>query len=95
MKGSPVRVRASAYLLFCSDFLGSGGGRHLLWPSLDAFRVRNGYVKDPLRLDGEAQLRADKRSTAFKAFLDMARDPTAFLVRAGGRVLQVNGSILA
>jgi hypothetical protein len=47
-----------------------------------------------LRLQDVAQLRTEKRPAAFQAFVEMARRPTAYAVKAGGRWLPVDGAVL-
>jgi hypothetical protein len=47
-----------------------------------------------LRLVNTVQLRANKRSPAFAAFLEIARAPNAYAVRVAGREKPVDGAIL-
>jgi hypothetical protein len=47
MKGSSVRVRASAFCSFPGSFVGQGNDRAALTTLLSGSRVRDGYVRDP------------------------------------------------
>jgi hypothetical protein len=51
MKGSPVRVRASALWPICRDFVGVCNLLHRLRHRSRRFRVRNGYVRDTFSVD--------------------------------------------
>ena len=47
MKGSSVRVRASAFFSFPGSFVGQGNARAALTTLLSGSRVRDGCVRDP------------------------------------------------
>lgn len=47
-----------------------------------------------LRLRSIEQLRAERRGGAFRAFLDLAQDPTAYDVRLAGCAVRIDGAVL-